>query len=80
MKKNEYSVLDHVLVPKHIVMTEEEVEELLRKFAITKDDLPLIKMNDAVIEEIGAKMGDVVKIMRKKSPAGEAVSYRLVVK
>ncbi len=80
MKKTEYNVLDHALVPKHIVMSEDEVEELLKRFAITKDDLPLIKISDAVIEEIEAKVGDVIKIMRKKSPAGDAISYRLVVK
>jgi DNA-directed RNA polymerase subunit H len=70
----------HELVPKHIVLAEEEVEELLQAYNITRDKLPLIKVADPVVKAIGARPGQVVKIIRKGSPAGEAVTYRLIIK
>jgi DNA-directed RNA polymerase subunit H len=70
----------HELVPEHIVLTDEEVEELLETYEITKDKLPLIRAGDPVARAIEAKPGQVVKIIRKGSPAGKAVTYRLVIK
>ncbi|MBU7044304.1 MAG: DNA-directed RNA polymerase subunit H [Theionarchaea archaeon] len=70
----------HEIVPEHIKLEEEEVKELLCNYNITKDKLPLIKVTDPIVKAIGAKPGQVLKIIRKQSPAGEAIAYRLVVK
>ncbi len=70
----------HEIVPKHIVLEDEEVEALLKIYDITRDKLPLIKATDPIVKTINAKPGQVIKIIRKGSPAGEAVVYRLVVK
>jgi DNA-directed RNA polymerase subunit H len=56
------------------------VEELLQNYSITKEKLPLIKVTDPIVKAIGAKPGQVLKIVRRESPAGEGVVYRLVVK
>lgn len=73
--------LDHEMVPKHIILTEEEKQALLKKYNIQPEWLPLIKSSDAVVRAIGGKPGDVVKILRKSATAGEhAVFYRYVVK
>ncbi|MEM0202899.1 MAG: DNA-directed RNA polymerase subunit H [Archaeoglobaceae archaeon] len=73
------SLQDHVLVPKHEILKEEEVEELLRLLGVSKEQLPKIKASDPIIKEIGAKPGDVVKITRKSLTAGVSIFYRLVV-
>lgn len=73
------SLQDHVLVPKHEILKEEEVEELLRLLRVSKEQLPKIKASDPIIKEIGAKPGDVVKITRKSLTAGVSIFYRLVV-
>jgi len=76
----EYDVLKHELVPKHIILTEEEKKELLEKLNITPKQLPKILISDPVVKAIGAKKGDIIKIIRKSVTAGESIYYRVVVK
>ena len=73
-------ILKHRLVPKHRIMSEKEVEELLKKYGITKDKLPKILASDPVIKAIGAKIGDVIEITRKSPIAGQTKYYRVVVR
>ncbi len=68
-----------MLVPKHEILSEEEAEELLKVLGVRKEQLPKIKADDPIVKEIGAKVGDIVKITRKSLTAGESVFYRLVV-
>jgi DNA-directed RNA polymerase subunit H len=72
-------ILKHVLVPQHEVLKEEEVEKLLRAYNISKENLPRIIVDDPVVKAIGAKEGDVIKIIRNSPTAGKSVVYRLVV-
>jgi DNA-directed RNA polymerase subunit H len=74
-----FNVLEHELVPDHILLTEEQTDELLKKYNITRGQLPKVKSSDVVVKQVGAKPGDVLKILRKSLTAGKAVSYRLVI-
>lgn len=74
------NILKHELVPKHILLNEQEKEEVLKQYGITLKQLPRILESDPVIKIIGGKMGDVVKIIRKSQTAGQSVYYRVVVK
>lgn len=78
--KEEFNVTLHELVPKHEILTPDEIRALLEKYKITTKQLPRIIDTDPVIESIGAQVGDVLKITRKSKTAGEAVYYRNVVK
>jgi len=73
-----FNVLEHQLVPEHIILTEEEVQEVLTRYKITRGQLPKIKTSDVVVKQIEANPGDVLKIIRKSLTAGQAISYRLV--
>jgi DNA-directed RNA polymerase subunit H len=77
--KKEYDIKKHVLVPKHVKISEKDKKALLEKYKISSFDLPLIKKNDPAIEDLDAQPGDIIKIVRKSATAGEAVFYRCVV-
>jgi DNA-directed RNA polymerase subunit H len=74
------NVLEHVMVPDHKIMTEDEVNGLLSSYAITTEQLPKIYHDDPAVKTIGAKPGDVIRIIRDSHTAGRAESYRLVIK
>jgi len=74
-----FNVLEHELVPDHVLLSEDEVAEVLNKYNISKGQLPKIKSSDVVVKQIDAKPGDVVKITRKSLTAGTATAYRLVI-
>jgi len=78
--EKEFNILKHELVPEHIIMNENEKKELFEKMKITAENLPKILTNDPVVKTIGAKEGDVLKIMRKSVTAGTCVYYRVVSK
>jgi len=70
----------HELVPKHILLSDAEKEELLKKYGITVRQLPRILSTDPAVTKLECKVGDVIKIERKSMTAGESIYYRVVVK
>lgn len=77
MSKSELQ--NHVMVPTHEILDEEETQEFLKTLGIDKEHLPKIRADDPVIKELGAKIGNVVRVIRESSTAGKSVVYRLVV-
>ncbi len=61
-------------------MSEKEKRELLKKYSITLNQLPRIRVRDPAAMAIAAKIGDVIEITRKSRTAGETKYYRVVVK
>ena len=73
-------MLSHELVPKHYIVSEEEKQKIIEKYRITKlNQFPMIKSTDPVVQAIGAKPGDLIKIVRKSNIAKETIYYRIVV-
>ncbi len=70
---------DHILVPKHELLSEKEKEELLKILGIKPEQLPKIRVDDPIAKEIGAKVGDIVRIIRESPTAGVSIAYRYVV-
>lgn len=69
---------EHVLVPRHEILTQEEVENLFTMYHVSPQNLPLIFIGDAGLTGLDAKMGDIVRITRASPTAGTAVYYRRV--
>ena len=79
-KKKKIDVLLHELVPKHKLLTKQETLDLLEKYQISVIDLPQISEKDPVEIAIGAKEGDVVKIIRDSSTTVKSIYYYRYVK
>jgi len=73
-------ITKHELVPKHILLNDKEKEELFKKYGINLRQLPRISLTDPVIKTLDGKPGNVVKIIRKSSTAGETLYYRVITK
>jgi len=74
------NVLEHELVPQHILLSEEEAKRILKRMGLSKAQLPWMLASDPVAKALGAKPGDVVMILRKSPTAGVAVAFRYVVR
>ena len=78
-EENIFNIFEHILVPKHILLSQEDTQNLLKRYNVTLNQLPKISAKDPAVKIIGAKPGDVIKIVRKSETAGMSNFYRLVV-
>lgn len=67
----QYNITKHVLVPKHILATKEEVQEIQCKYV--KKDLPIILKTDPICKYYNFKPSSIIKIIRKKD-----INFRVV--
>jgi len=74
-----FDIFEHKLVPKHEILAKEESEQVLAQYRVQPYQLPQINASDPAVKAIGAKPGDILKIIRKSSTAGEHMAYRYVV-
>jgi len=72
-------ILEHELVPKAEIVPKEEAKKILKELNAAPWQLPWIRASDPLARAIGAKPGDVIRIIRKSPTAGEHVTYRFVV-
>ena len=72
-------VTKHALVPKHIKISDKEKDELLKKYGITKLQLPRISVKDPAIKHLELKKGEIVKITRKSETTNHSDYYRVVI-
>ena len=79
-KKKKIDVLLHKFVPQHLLLTKEESQELLEKYHIELTDLPQIFEKDPVAIAIGAKEGDIIRIVRDSHTTVRNIDYFRYVK
>ena len=79
-KKKKIDVLLHKFVPQHLLLTKEESQKLLEKFKIEITDLPQMFEKDPVAIAIGAKEGDIVRIIRDSHTTVKNIDYYRYIK
>ncbi|HLC93381.1 MAG TPA: DNA-directed RNA polymerase subunit H [archaeon] len=71
-------VAQHFLVPKHEIVQDDKVKEVVEKFGSPLTSFPRVDPDDSAIIEIGAKKGDLIKITRNSHTAGKTIYFRVV--
>jgi len=74
-----YDIFAHQFVPKHELLSRKDAEQLMREFHIRPHQLPYVKASDPAARALGAKVGEILRIVRKSPTAGEVAVYRYVV-
>ena len=72
------SIVKHDLIPKHAKISDKEKQNLLETYKISLRELPKILADDPGLQNLEAKPGEVVKVVRKSPTAGESIFYRCV--
>lgn len=68
-----FPISQHVMIPKHIALTEEEAVDWETTHKISRHKLPILKFNDAVRVWYGWSKGTIIRIDRK-----HCVAWRIV--
>jgi DNA-directed RNA polymerase subunit H (RpoH/RPB5) len=80
IKRLQFNILNHSLVPKHIILNNEEKDEFYKKYNIMNDkQIPEISRFDPVSQVIGMIPGNICKIIRPSKTAITTNYYRLCV-
>ena len=80
IKRLQFNILNHTLVPKHRVLLESETIDIMKKYNITdKIQFPDISRFDPVARAIGLRPGQVCHIIRPSKTAIEANYYRVCI-
>jgi DNA-directed RNA polymerase I, II, and III subunit RPABC1 len=74
------NITKHILVPKHVVLSTTEVEELMAKYNLKKmTQLPKIHRTDPITKYFGLLPGSIVKVMRMNQVGSIYLTYRIVI-
>ena len=76
----QFNLLEHQYVPEHVVLTETEQEEVLKKYNITDTkQMPSISRYDPVALAIGLRPGQICRITRSSKTSVTTYFYRYCV-
>ena len=77
IKRLQYNILDHVLVPEHRALSSEEAIDVKNKFNVSNDQLPNISYFSPVSLIMGFRPGDIIEIKRKSRTSIYNYYYRI---
>ena len=80
LKRLQFNILNHILVPPHRILTDMEVLEVKARYNIMHDgQFPDVSRFDPVAQAIGIRPGQVCEIIRQSKTAISSPYYRICV-
>tara|TARA_Y100000768_G_C23943665_1_gene666435 strand:+ start:306 stop:926 length:621 start_codon:yes stop_codon:yes gene_type:complete len=80
IKRLQYNILKHTLVPKHRILSEDEAINFKKKFNITDDSqIPDISRFSPVSQVIGIRPGQICEITRNSKSAIDSLFWRICI-
>lgn len=80
IKRLQFNILNHILVPKHRVMKNEELKNIMIRYNITDfNQFPDISRFDPVARAIGLRPGEVCHIIRPSKTSINSNYYRICI-
>ena len=73
-------IVEHILVPKHMILSQDETNQVLQEYCARKRDMPFIMSNDPVARFYNMKPGEICKIIRPSILTCDVPFYRIVIK
>lgn len=77
--RKKLDIQGHVLILKHTKLSEQASKDLLKKYNILKEQLPVIFHKDPAVEALGVNPGDIIEVSRESSTVGNSRFYRVVI-
>ena len=74
------NLVDYKYTPQHILLNDEEKQQLLEEYNIPFNKYPKIFLSDPVAKYYNARIHDVFKIIRPSPVSGVSIYYRYVIK
>jgi DNA-directed RNA polymerase subunit H (RpoH/RPB5) len=76
----QFNILEHSLVPKHIILSEEEKKKVCEQYSITNyNQFPEISRFDPVSEAIGLQPDTLCRIIRNSKTAIQSEYFRMCI-
>ena len=77
IERLQFNILNHSMVPKHRILSEEEKDLVIKKFNIVDDNIPEISRFDPVAQVIGIRPGEYCEITRGSKTSITSLFYRI---
>lgn len=71
---------EHISVPRHILLTDDELKNVIAAYHAKRREIPQIYVTDSASRYYNARIGDMFRIVRSSETTGLSPYYRLVVK
>jgi DNA-directed RNA polymerase subunit H len=68
--------IDHIFVPKHIVLSKEEQDQIRKEYGFKRIEIGIIKQSDPIARYYNLQPGEIIGIERASKNSGIAVYYR----
>lgn len=68
--------IDHVFVPKHIILTQEEQDQIRKEYGFKRIEIGIIKESEPIARYYNIKPGQIIRIERPSVNSGITVYFR----